>query len=158
MSHPHCEKTCTAFGVDLTQVPGVHTLTIQILLTEIGPDFSRFPTSGDFGSWLRICPNPKITGGKVISSKTRSSRNRAALAVRIAAQGLHRSQSFLGNYFRRMKARLGTPKAITAVAHKLPRIVYHMVTRRRLHRQPPSPATSAPRGITSAAFPRSSAE
>jgi transposase len=125
------EDLYRAFGVDLTQVPGLNTLTAQILLTEIGPDFSRFPTSGDFCSWLRICPNSKITGGKVISSKTRPSKNRAALALRMAAQGLHRSQSFLGNYFRRMKARLGTPKAITATAHKLARIVYHMVTTRQ---------------------------
>ena len=125
------EDLYRAFGVDLTQVPGLNTLTTQILLTEIGPDFSRFPTSGDFCSWLRICPNAKITGGKVISSKTRPSKNRAASALRIAAQGLHRSQSFLGNYFRRMKARLGTPKAMTAAAHKLARIVYHMVTTRQ---------------------------
>ena len=125
------EDLYRAFGVDLTQVPGLNTLTTQIVLTEIGPDFSRFPTSGDFCSWLRICPNPKITGGKIISSKTRPSKNRAALALRMAALGLHRSQSFLGNYFRRMKARLGTPKAITAAAHKLARIVYHMVTTRQ---------------------------
>ena len=125
------EDLYRAFGVDLTLVPGLNTLTTQIILTEIGPDFSRFPTSGDFCSWLRICPNPKITGGKVISSKTRPGKNRAALALRMAAQGLQRSQSFLGNYFRRMKARLGAPKAITAAAHKLARIVYHMVTTRQ---------------------------
>jgi transposase len=99
-----------------------------MLLTEIGPDFSRFPTAGDFCSWLRICPNPRITGGKVVSSKTRPSKNRAAVALRMGAQGLHRSQSFLGNYFRRMKARLGAPKALTAAAHKFARIVDHMVT------------------------------
>ena len=125
------EDLYRAFGVDLTQVPGINTLTAQILLTETGPDFSRFPTSGDFCSWLRICPDPKITGGKVISSKTRPSKNRAAAALRMAAQGLHRSQSFLGDYFRRMKARLGTPKALTAAAHKLARIIYHMVSNRQ---------------------------
>ena len=125
------EDLYRAFGVDLTQIPGINTLTAQMLLTEIGPDFSRFPTAGDFCSWLRICPNPKITGGKVVSSKTRPSKNRAAAALRMGAQGLHRSQSFLGNYFRRMKARLGAPKALTAAAHKLARIVYHMVTTRQ---------------------------
>lgn len=122
------EDLYRAFGVDLTQIPGINTLTAQMLLTEIGSDFSRFPTVGDFCSWLRICPNPKITGGKVVSSKTRPSKNRAAAALRMGAQGLHRSQSFLGHYFRRMKARLGAPKALTAAAHKLARIVYHMVT------------------------------
>jgi transposase len=125
------EDLYRAFGVDLTQIPGINTLTAQMLLTEIGPDFSRFPTAGDFCSWLRICPNPRITGGKVVSSKTRPSKNRAAAALRMGAQGLHRSQSFLGNYFRRMKARLGAPKALTAAAHKLARIVYHMVTTRQ---------------------------
>jgi len=120
-----------AFGVDLTQVPGINTLTAQMLLTEVGPDFSRFPTAAAFCSWLRLCPDPKISGGKILSTKTRPTKNRAALALRMAAQGLHRSQTFLGEYFRRMKARLGTPKAMTAAAHKLARIVYHMVTTRR---------------------------
>jgi transposase len=125
------EDLYRAFGVDLTQVPGLNTLTVQMLLTEIGADFSRFPTSGDFCSWLRLCPDPRITGGKVVSSKTRPSKSRAAAALRMGALGLHRSQSFLGSYFRRMKARLGTPKALTAAAHKLARIVYHMVTTRQ---------------------------
>ena len=88
---------------------------LQRKRTEIGPDFSSFPTAGDFCSWLRICPNPRITGGKVVSSKTRPSKNRAAAALRMGAQGL----------------RLGAPKALTAAAHKLARIVYHMVTTRQ---------------------------
>lgn len=117
-----------AFGVDLTQVPGINTLTAQMLLTEIGPDFSRFPTAAAFCSWLRLCPEPRISGGQVLSSKTRPTKNRAALALRMAAQGLHRSQTFLGDYFRRMKARMGTPKAMTTAAHKLARIVYLMIT------------------------------
>ena len=125
------EDLYRAFGVDLTQIPGINTLTAQMLLTEVGPDLSRFPTVAAFCSWLRLCPEPKISGGKVLSSKTRPSKNRAALALRMAAQGLHRSQTFLGDYFRRMKSRLGTPKALTAAAHKLARIIYHMVTRRQ---------------------------
>jgi transposase len=120
-----------AFGVDLTQVPGINTLTAQMLLTEVGPDLSRFPTAAAFCSWLRLCPNPTISGGQVLSSRTRPTKNRAALALRMGAQGLHHSQSFLGDYFRRMKARMGTPKAMTAAAHKLARIVYHMVTNQR---------------------------
>ena len=122
------EDLYRAFGVDLTQIPGINTLTAQMLLTEVGPDLSRFPTVAAFCSWLRLCPEPKISGGKVLSSKTRPTKNRAALALRMAAQGLHRSQTFLGEYFRRMKARLGTPKAMTAAAHKLARVVYHMIT------------------------------
>jgi transposase len=120
-----------AFGVDLTQVPGVNALTAQVLLTEVGTTFARFPTAAAFCSWLRLCPEPKISGGQVLSSKTRPTKNRAALALRLAAQALHKSQTFLGDYFRRMKARLGPPKAITAVAHKLARIVYHMITRQQ---------------------------
>ena len=117
-----------AFGVDLTEVPGINSLTAQMLLTEIGPNLSRFPTAAAFCSWLRLCPNPKISGGQVLSSRTQPTKNRAALALRLATQGLHRSDSFLGDYFRRMKARMGAPKAMTATAHKLARIVYRMVT------------------------------
>ena len=120
-----------AFGVDLTQVPGINTLTAQMLLTEVGPDLSRFPTAAAFCSWLRLCPNPRVSGGQVLSSKTQPTKNRAALALRMGAQGLHHSQSFLGDYFRRMKARMGSPKAMTAAAHKLARIVYHMVIRQQ---------------------------
>jgi transposase len=120
-----------AFGVDLTQVPGINALTGQALLTEVGTSLSRFPTAAAFCSWLRLCPEPKISGGQVLSSKTRPTKNRAALALRLAAQALHKSQTFLGEYLRRMKARVGPPKAITAVAHKLARIVYHMITRQQ---------------------------
>jgi transposase len=117
-----------AFGVDLTQVPGINPLTAQVLLTEVGPSLDRFPTAAAFSSWLRLCPEPRISGGQVLSSRTRPTKNRAALALRLAAQALHRSQTFLGDYFRRMKARLGAPAAITAVAHKLARIIYHLIT------------------------------
>lgn len=120
-----------AFGVDLTEIPGVNALTAQMLLTEIGPDLTRFPTVAAFCSWLRLCPDPKISGGQVLSSHTRPTKNRAALALRMAAQALHRSDTYLGDYFRRMKARMGVPKAMTATAHKLARIVYHMVTTRQ---------------------------
>ncbi len=116
------------FGVDLTEVPGINSLTAQMLLTEICPNLSRFPTAAAFCSWLRLCPNPKISGGQVLSSRTQPTKNRAALALRMATQGLHRSDTFLGDYFRRMKARMGAPKAMTVTAHKLARIVYHMLT------------------------------
>ena len=114
--------------MDLTAVPGINSLTAQMLLTEVGPDLSRFSTPAAFCSWLRLCPNPKISGGQVLSSGTRPTKNRAAVALRMATQGLCRSNTFLGDYFRRMKARMGTPKAMTATAHKLARIVYYMIT------------------------------
>jgi transposase len=116
------------FGVDLTQVPGIHVLTTQTLLAEIGPDFSRFEDGSALASWLGLCPDNRISGGKVLSVKTRKVKNRAATALRMAAQSLHHSQSFLGHFYRRMRAKLGAPKAITATAHKLVRILYHMVT------------------------------
>lgn len=114
-----------AFGVDLTQVPGINTLTAQMLFTEVGPDLTRFTTAAAFCSWLRLCPDPKISGRQVLSSRTRPTKNRAALALRMGAQGLHHSQSFPGDYFRRMKARMGTPKAMTAAAHKLAPEQFH---------------------------------
>jgi transposase len=116
------------FGVDLTQVPGINVLTAQTLLAEIGPDFSRFPSGPEFASWLGLCSDNRISGGKVLSVKTRKVKNRAATALRMAALSLHRSQSFLGHFYRRMRAKLGAPKAITATAHKLARILYHIVT------------------------------
>jgi transposase len=122
------EDLYRAFGVDLTEIPGVNSLTAQMLLTEIGPNLDRFPTAAAFCSWLRLCPDPKISGGQVLSSRTRPTKNRAALALRVATQALHRSDCFLGDYFRRMKARMGTPKAMTATAHKLARIIFHLIT------------------------------
>ncbi|MGH9453826.1 MAG: transposase, partial [Terriglobia bacterium] len=91
-------------------------------------DLSRFTSAPEFTSWLGLCPDNRVSGGKVLSVKTRKVKNRAATALRMAAQSLYRSQSYLGHFFRRMRAKLGAPKAITAAAHKLARIIYHMVT------------------------------
>jgi transposase len=100
-------------------------LTVLTLLSELGLDPSRFPSAKHFASWLGLCPGSRITGGKRKSSKTRPVVNRVANALRMAAQTLVRSQSALGAFYRRMKARMGAPKAITATAHKLARIFYH---------------------------------
>jgi len=123
------------FGVDLTKVPGINVLTSQILLAEIGPDFSRFANGPAFTSWLGLCPDNRVSGGKVLSVKTRKVKNRAATALRMAAQSLHHSQSSLGHFYRRMRAKLGAPKAITATAHKLARIIYHMLTTRQAYNE-----------------------
>lgn len=115
-------------GVDLTQVPGVQVNTALVLFTELGPDFvQRFATAKHFGSWLGLCPDNRITGGKILSSKTREVKSRSAEALRLAAQSLWRAKNYLGDCFRRWKARLGTAKAITAMAHKLARILWHMI-------------------------------
>ena len=117
-------------GTDLTAVPGLSALTVHTLVTEIGTDLRRFPNVAAFTSWLTLCPGSKKSGGKVLSSKTRKSNSRLAAALRLAAQTLHKSQSYLGAYYRRMRARLGAPQAITAAAHKLARMVYHLISTR----------------------------
>ncbi len=115
------------FGVDLTTIPGISVLTAQTIFTEIGPDFSKFDCGGAFTSWLGVCPDNRVSGGKVLSAKTRQVNNRATTALHLAAQSLHHSQSYLGDFYRRMRAKLGAPKAITATAHKLARIIYYLV-------------------------------
>jgi len=115
-------------GVDLTRINGIDTLSAQSVLCEWGFDLSAFPTEKHFASWLGLCPNNRITGGKVKRTQTRKVRNRAAEALRLAAQSLNRSRSALGAFFRRMMARLGAPKAITAAAHKLAVLIYRMLT------------------------------
>jgi transposase len=117
-------------GIDLTQVAGLNTPTVYTLFAELGADLSKFPTGKHFVSWLGLCPDNRISGGKVLSVKTRHVKHRVAQALRMAALGLSRSRSTLGAFFRRMRAKLGAPKAITATAHKLARIVYHLLTTR----------------------------
>jgi transposase len=114
-------------GVDLTQIDGLNILTIQTILSEIGTDMSKWPTVKHFTSWLGLSPNNSKTGGKIIRTKTKKTDSRANLAFRQGAATLGRSNSALGKFYRRMKSKLGTPKAVVATAHKLARIVYHML-------------------------------
>jgi transposase len=114
-------------GVDLTQIDGLDALSVQKVLTETGVDMSPWRTVKHFTSWLSVCPHNDKTGGKVIKSGTKKTQNRAAAALRMAAQSLSHSKSALGTYYRRMRARLGGPEAITATAHKLARIIYAML-------------------------------
>jgi transposase len=118
-------------GTDLTQVPGLDTATVCTLFSELGAHLSAFPSGGHFASWLGLCPDNRISGGKVLSVKTRHVKHRVSQALRIAAQSLWRNRSVLGGFFRRMRAKLGAPAAITATAHKLARIVYHLLTTRQ---------------------------
>ena len=114
-------------GVDLTAIEGIDEVHALTLVSELGCDFAKWPTVKHFASWLGLCPNFQKTGGKVKSSKTRRGKGRAAHAFRLAAWGLMRSTSYLGAYLRRQRSRLGAPKAITATAHKLARIVYNLM-------------------------------
>jgi len=123
-------------GVDLTQVDGFNSVSVQDIVTETGTDMTRWKTDKNFTSWLCVSPNNDISGGKVLKSKTRRTKNRANLAFRQCAQSLLRSKSALGAYARRMHARLGAPKAITAVANKLARIYYRMMKTKKEYVDP----------------------
>jgi len=115
-------------GVDLTSINGIDTNTALKVLAEIGTDMSRWKSSKHFASWLGLSPGTKISGGKILSSVTKPVANKAAAALRMAAFTLFNSKSALGAYLRRQRARLGAPKAITATAHKLARLIYAMLT------------------------------
>lgn len=118
-------------GVDLTTIPGLSTSSILTIVAETGLDMSRWRSEKAFASWLGLCPNNRVSGGKTLSSRSRPTANRAAAAFRLAAYGLHHAKSAIGAYYRRMQARLGAPMAITATAHKLARIFYAMLSTRR---------------------------
>ena len=114
-------------GADLTRIDGVDAYTALKVISETGIDMTRWQSAKHFASWLGVSPNNRVTGGKVISSRTKPSANRAAKALRLSANALHRSDSALGAFLRRKKSHLGAPKAITATAHKLARIIYAML-------------------------------
>ena len=114
-------------GVDLTAIDGINDITDLKVLAETGTDMSRWKSEKHFSSWLGLSPGNKISGGKILSSKTKPTTNRAAAALRMAAFTLSNSKSALGAYYRRMRSRQGAPKAITATAHKLARLIYSML-------------------------------
>jgi transposase len=119
---------CRIFGTDLTRIPSINILTVQALLSEVGPDLRAFPSARAWAAWAGLCPGTKITGGKTISRRSRHGKPRIARMLRQSALGLHASKSALGARYRRLRARLGAPKALTAMAHLLLRIIYKLVT------------------------------
>ena len=133
---PMRQQLFAKFGVDLTAVEGINVQTALVWLSEVGPDLSKFTTPEHFASWLGLCPDNRITGGRTISVATRPVANRLASALRLAAQSLHRVESALGAWFRRLRAKLGPAGATTAAAHKLARVLYAMIK----YRQPFDPA------------------
>jgi transposase len=115
-------------GVDITNIYGISEIAALEIFAETGADLSKWPTENHFVSWLNLCPNNKISGGKLISSQMLKKKpNAASQAFRYAANGLQRSDHWLGNYFRRMKAKGGNKYAIVATARKLAIIYYKMV-------------------------------
>lgn len=116
-------------GVDLFAIPGLGADTLLTVTSEVGFDMNPWKTVKHFTSWLNLCPDTRISGGKVLTKKIKRSSNRAAQAFRMAAATLARSQTALGAFYRRIKARSGGQQAVTATAHKLARIYYSMLTK-----------------------------
>ena len=115
-------------GVDCTAVDGVSIRTVLTLISEVGHDLHKWNSAAQFASWLCLCPGNSKSGGVNLSGKTRKTSNRLSQAFKNAANTLHRSDSPLGKYLRKMKAKLGKAKGITATAHKIARIIYTMIT------------------------------
>lgn len=121
----HLTKLCG--GVDVTQIDGMNVVTGLTAISETGLDMSKWPTEKHFCSWLALSPNNRISGGKILSAKTKKVASRAACTFRMAAQSLHNSPTALGAFYRRIKSRLGAKAAITATAHKIAGIYYNML-------------------------------
>jgi transposase len=121
------EELYRATGVDLTAIDGLNVLTVQTLIAEAGSDMSRFDTEAHFVSFLDLSPRNKISGGKVVGREKRRAKNRAGLALRLAAGTLLESGTYLGAQYRRLRTKLGAPKARKAMANKLARIAYRMM-------------------------------
>ena len=122
-------------GFDLTALDGLEASSVQVLVSEIGTDMNKWPTEKHFASWLGVAPHNDISGGKVLRSKPLKGNRRAAQVLRLAAQTLGRTQTAVGSYYRRLRARKGPAHAITATAHKLARMLYHILK----HRTPYQP-------------------
>ena len=120
-------------GVDLTAIEGIGVLTAQVVLSEIGLEMDRWKTQKHFASWLGLCPDNRVSGGKVLSSHTRHVVNPMADALRIAATTLQNSKTAMGAYYRRMRGRLGAASAVTATAHKLARLIYSLLKHGELY-------------------------
>jgi transposase len=125
---PWREELHRFFGVNLTLIPSISVLTGITLMTELGNDLSAFKTAQHFSSWLCLCPDNDTSAGKVLHRSTRRSQNRVRQALRMAASSLHHDKSYLGDKYRRLRTRLGAPKAITAMAHQLARIIWYLIT------------------------------
>ena len=123
-AHSHCFRMA---GVDLTAIAGVGVNTVLTVLAEIGTDMSAWRSERAFGAWLGLAPNPRKSGGRVLRSATRPNAQRAATAFRLASRSLSNSKSALGAFYRRLRARIGAPKAITATAYKIAKLFYLML-------------------------------
>ena len=118
----------TMLGVNVCEVNGLNEVSVVELISEIGTDMTKWKSHKHLAAWLNVVPNTKITGGKIISSKMQKKKNIAGQTLRMSASSLSASQSPLGNYYRKMKSRLGKKGGVVATAHKMARIVYAMLS------------------------------
>lgn len=114
-------------GTDLSQIDSVDVMTAMTILSEVGWDMSKWKTENNFVSWLKLCPDNKVSGNKVIGKGRMPTNNRATSALKIAASNLRLSDTYLGAQFRRLRSRLGAPVATKAMAAKLARLIYRML-------------------------------
>lgn len=114
-------------GVDVTRIDGISVMTAQTVISEVGLDMNRWPSENHFTSWLGLCPCNEMSGGRILRNRTRKVINRASTAFRIAAATLWHSHTYLGAKFRRLRSRLGSPKAVTAMARTLAILFYRMI-------------------------------
>jgi len=124
------------FGVDLTLVPGLNLVGVLVILSEIGTDLKRWRDGDAFAAWLGLCPGSNISGGRILSSRTPHVVNRVAVLLRLAALAIGRTDTCLGVFYRRMKAKHGAAKAMTATARKLAVLIYHLLTTREQYQEP----------------------
>ncbi len=113
--------------MDLTKIFGISEVSAMEIVSEVGVDMTKWPSERQFTSWLDLCPNNRISGGKMLRNKRKKSKNKAGQAFRMAAYALQRSDHYLGAFYRRMKSRGGALFATKATARKLAVIFYHMV-------------------------------
>jgi transposase len=114
-------------GTDFTAIDSIDVMTATTILSEAGWDRSKWKTENHFVSWLRLCPDNRISGNKIIGKGRLPTNNRLTIALKMAASSLRRSQTYLGAQFRRLRTKLGAPVAIQAMAAKLARLVYRML-------------------------------
>ncbi len=113
--------------MDLTKIIGLNVLSVLMIISEIGVDMSKWANVKAFCSWLGLCPGSKISGGKILSSRTARVPNRVSILLRTLATVIGRTDTWLGAYHRRMRARMGPAAANTATAHKLASLIYHLL-------------------------------
>lgn len=123
-------------GVDLTQTMGISVLGSLVLISEIGTDMRPWPNVKAFTSWLGLAPDHKISGGKILSNRTRKVVNRASNILRLIALSVGKTDTVLGHFYRRIKARAGAPKAMTATARKLACLIYHLLKTKEAYVEP----------------------